>query len=97
MTDFHGIPRVYGMIVIAFGLLFFAPLLGFVFEQVGHDGNWNIVMFVLTVLALSASVLMMAFGTNIVWYHDKKIDDRSQEEIAKHSKYQPKESDSSDK
>ena len=97
MTEFYGIPRVYGMIVIIFGLTFFIPLLGFFLVQLDMDSEWSVVMFVLTVFALSASVLMIMFGTNIVWYHDKRFSEKTQEEIANDSDYAPKEGDKSEK
>ena len=97
MTEFYGIPRVYGMVVIIFGLIFFTPLLGFFLVQLDMDSDWSVVMFLLTVFALSASVLMIMFGTNIVWYHDRRFSDKTQQDIAKESKYAPKEGDMPEK
>lgn len=92
MSELHGIPKQYGMVVIIFGMVFFIPLLGFTIELV-HDLNdatgWSILMFVLTMIAIVASVLMMGFGTNIIWYHDKRIDDRTLEEKADKSEFRP--------
>lgn len=92
MSELHGIPKQYGMIVVIFGMVFFIPLLGFTIELV-HDLNdatgWSILMFVLTMIAIVASVLMMGFGTNIIWYHDKRIDDRTLEEKADKSEFRP--------
>ncbi len=92
MSELHGIPKQYGMVVVIFGMVFFIPLLGFTIELV-HDLNdatgWSILMFVLTMIAIVASVLMMGFGTNIIWYHDKKIDDRTLEEKADKSEFRP--------
>ncbi len=49
-------------------------------------------MFVLTVLALGMSITMLVVGTNIVWYHDPKDIEKTQEEIAESSEFYPKES-----
>ncbi len=92
MSELHGIPKQYGMIVIIFGMVFFIPLLGFTIELV-HDLNeesgWSILMFVLTMIAIVASILMIGFGTNIIWYHDKRIDDRTLDEKAGKSEFRP--------
>jgi len=92
MSELHGIPKQYGMIVIIFGMVFFIPLLGFTIELV-HDLNeesgWSILMFVLTMIAIVASILMIGFGANIIWYHDKRIDDRTLDEKAGKSEFRP--------
>ena len=92
MSDLHGIPKQYGMIVIIFGLIFFFPLLGFTSELV-HDLNdqsgWSVLMFGLTMVAIVASILMIGYGTNMIWYHDKKIDDRTLDEKASESEFRP--------
>jgi len=92
MSDLHGIPKQYGMIVIIFGLIFFFPLLGFTSELV-HDLNdqsgWSVLMFGLTMVAIVASILMIGYGTNMIWYHDKKIDDRTLDEKANKSEFRP--------
>jgi len=92
MSDLHGIPKQYGMIVVIFGLVFFFPLLGFTIELV-HDLNdqsgWSVFMFGLTMVAIVASILMIGYGTNMVWYHDKKIDDRTIDEKANGSEFRP--------
>ncbi len=78
MSELHGIPRQYGIIVIIFGMIFFFPLLGFTVELIRDlysQTGWGILMFGLTMIAMTASILMIGFGTNMVWYHDKKIDD----------------------
>jgi len=92
MSELHGIPRQYGMIVIIFGLVFFFPLLGFTVELIRDlysQTGWGIFMFALTMIAMIASVLMIGFGTNIVVYHDKKIDDRTLDEKADKSEFRP--------
>ncbi len=38
-------------------------------------GGWSILMLGMTIVALVASILMIGFGANIVWYHDKEDDD----------------------
>ena len=94
MTDVHGIPRVYGMIVIIFGLVFFFPLVGFMTELIQSftdAGGWSVLMLGMTIVALVASILMIGFGANIVWYHDKEDDDVTLEEKAEKSNFKPTE------
>ena len=92
MSNLHGIPRQYGMIVIIFGLIFFFPLLGFTIELVNDladETGWSIFMFGLTMVAIIASILMIGYGTNIIYYYDKKIDDRTLDEKADKSEFRP--------
>jgi len=96
MSNLHGIPKQYGMIVIIFGVIFFVPLLAFTVELI-HDlreaSGWSIIMFGLTMVALVFSIMMIGFGTNIIYYHDKKVDDITLEEKAGKSEYKPTETD----
>lgn len=94
MTDVHGIPKVYGMIVIIFGLVFFFPLVGFMTELIQSftdASGWSVLMLGMTIVALVASILMIGFGANIVWYHDKEDDDITLEEKAEKSNFKPTE------
>ena len=94
MTNLHGIPRIYGMVVIIIGIIFFAPLLAFLtvlIVDLRGENNWSVIMFGLTVSAMIIAILMIGFGTNIVVYHDKKVDDKTIEERAKESKFKPNE------
>lgn len=94
MTDVHGIPRVYGMIVIIFGLIFFFPLVGFMTELIQgftDASGWSVLMLGMTIVALVTSILMIGFGANIVWYHDKKDDETTIEEKAEKSEFKPTE------
>jgi len=92
MSSLHGIPKIYGMIVIIFGLIFFFPLLGFTVEllnDLSEKSGWSILMFALTMVAMVASIMMIGFGTNIIYYHDKKDDDKTIEERAGKSDFKP--------
>ncbi len=92
MSSLHGIPKHYGMIVIIFGLVFFFPLLGFTVELIKdltEKSGWSILMFGLTMVAIVASMLMIGFGTNIIYYHDKKDDDRTIQQKAENSDFKP--------
>jgi len=92
MSSLHGIPKIYGMIVIIFGLIFFFPLLGFTVEllnDLSEKSGWSILMFALTMVAMVASIMMIGFGTNIIYYHDKKDDDKTIEEKAGKSDFKP--------
>ncbi len=92
MSSLHGIPKHYGMIVIIFGLVFFFPLLGFTVELLNdltEKSGWSILMFGLTMVAIVASMLMIGFGTNMIYYHDKKDDDRTIEQKAENSDFKP--------
>jgi len=94
MTDLHGIPRVYGMIVIILGIIFFAPLLAFLtvlIVDLRGENNWSLIMLGLDVVALITSIFMIGIGTNIVIYHDKKVDDKTLEEKAEQSNFKPTE------
>ena len=96
MSELHGIPKVYGMIVIIFGLVFFFPTVGFMtvlIQDFTNAEGWSVLMLGMTVLSLIASILMIGFGVNIVWYHDKNSDDLTLEEKAENSEYRPTESD----
>ena len=80
------------MIVIIFGLVFFFPLLGFTVELIKdltEKSGWSILMFGLTMVAIVASMLMIGFGTNIIYYHDKKDDDRTIQQKAENSDFKP--------
>lgn len=80
------------MILIIFGMVFFVPALGFLLDLIAHldnDGSWSVLMMGFTILSIIASCLMIGFGTNIVWYHDKGVDDKTQDEKAKDSKFKP--------
>lgn len=92
MNNLHGLPKIYGMILIIFGMIFFIPLVGFIsvlVDDLTNGNKWSVLMFGLTLLAISASILMIGFGTNIVWYHDKKDDDKTFDEKIKNSKFKP--------
>lgn len=92
MSSLHGLPKIYGMILIIFGMVFFVPALGFLLDLIAHldnDGSWSVLMMGFTILSIIASCLMIGFGTNIVWYHDKGVDDKTQDEKAKNSKFKP--------
>jgi len=93
LSELHSVPRTYGLILIIGGLLIFFPMLAFLLEQWSDTENgWSVIMFVLTVLALGMSITMLVVGTNIVWYHDPKDIEKTQEEIAESSEFYPKES-----
>ncbi len=92
MDNLHGVPKNYGMVVIIFGLIFFFPLLAFTVELIDDlktGGGWSILMFGLTMVALVTSIVMIGFGSNIIYYHDKKDDDMTQEEKAGKSEFRP--------
>jgi len=92
MSSLHGIPRQYGMVVIILGLIFFFPLLGFTVEllkDLAEKGGWSLLMFGMTMIAMVASIMMIGFGTNIIYYHDKKDDDKTIEEKAGESEFRP--------
>jgi len=92
MDSTHGIPKQYGMIVIIFGMIFFIPLVAFTVEllqDLASGSGWSILMFALTMVALICSIMMLGFGCNIVYYHDKKDDDMTQEEKAGKSEFRP--------
>lgn len=92
MSELHGIPKQYGMIVIIFGLIFFFPLLGFTIELLNdltEKSGWSVLMFGLTMVAMIASILMIGFGSNIIYYHDKKDDDKTINEKAENSEFRP--------
>jgi len=92
MSDLHGIPKQYGMIVIIFGLVFFFPLLGFTIELLNdltEKSGWSVLMFGLTMVAMVASIFMIGFGSNIIYYHDKKDDDKTIDEKAENSEFRP--------
>ena len=97
MSSLHGIPRQYGLILIIFGVIFFVPLLAFLvvlLDDLTSDKTWSILMFGFTLVAMVASIMMIGFGTNIIYYHDKKDDDMTLEEKAGKSEYKPTENDS---
>jgi len=92
MSSLHGIPKQYGMIVIIFGLVFFFPLLGFTVDllnDLSEQTGWSVLMFGLTMVAMVASIMMIGFGTNMVYYHDKKDDDKTIDEKAEKSEFRP--------
>lgn len=92
MSELHGIPKQYGMIVIIFGLVFFFPLLGFTIELLNdltEKSGWSVLMFGLTMVAMVASIFMIGFGSNIIYYHDKKDDDKTIDEKAENSEFRP--------
>ena len=92
MSNLHGIPRQYGMVVIIFGLVFFFPLLGFTVEllyDLSEQTGWSVLMFGLTIVAMIASIMMIGFGTNIIYYHDDKDDDKTIDEKAEKSEFRP--------
>lgn len=94
MTDLHSIPRIYGMVVIILGIVFFAPLLAFLtvlIVDLKGDNNWSLIMLGLDIVAIISSIFMIGFGTNIVIYHDKKVDDKTLEEKAEESNFKPSE------
>ena len=94
MTDFYGIPRIYGMIVIIVGIIFFAPLLAFLtvlLVDLQEEKNWSVIMLGLDIFAIIVSICMIGFGTNIVIYHDKKVDDKTIQEKSNESKFKPTE------
>jgi len=92
--NLHGIPKIYGMIVIIFGMVFFVPSVGFLLILIDDLSNWgNLLMFGFVIASIIASSLMIGFGTNIVWYHDQKVDDKTLDEKAKNSKFKPTESE----
>jgi len=96
MSNLHGLPKIYGMILIIFGMVFFVPSVGFFLDLIGHlenDSSWSVLMLGFTVLSIIASCLMIGFGTNIVWYHDEGVDDETLDEKAKNSKFKPSESE----
>lgn len=94
MSNLHGIPKIYGMILIIFGMVFFVPSVGFLLILIDDLSNWgNLLMFGFVIASIIASSLMIGFGTNIVWYHDKKVDDKTLDEKAKNSKFKPTESE----
>lgn len=92
MSEMHGVPKQYGMIVIIFGLVFFFPLLAFTIELLDDlviGSGWSIVMFGMTMVAMVASILMIGFGSNIIYYHDKKDDGKTLDEKADESEFRP--------
>ncbi len=92
MSSLHGVPKQYGMIVIIFGLVFFFPLLGFTVELLNdlrEQTGWSVLMFGLTMIAIVASIMMIGFGSNMIYYHDKKDDDKTIEEKAGESEFRP--------
>ncbi len=92
MDNMHGVPKQYGMIVIIFGMIFFIPSLAFTVELIydlASGSGWSIIMFGLTMIALICSIMMLGFGCNIVYYHDKKDDDKTIDEKAGESEYKP--------
>jgi len=92
MSSLHGVPKQYGMIVIIFGLVFFFPLLGFTVEllnDLSEQTGWSVLMFGLTMVAMVASIMMIGFGTNMIYYHDKKDDDKTIDEKAEKSEFRP--------
>lgn len=94
MSQLHGLPKIYGMILIIFGMVFFVPALGFLLDLIAHldnDGSWSVLMMGFTILSIIASCLMIGFGTNIVWYHDKRDNDKTLDEKVKNSKFKPSE------
>jgi len=94
MSYIHSVPKIYGMILIILGVIFFVPLLGFIVELFSdlqsQQNNWSIIMVAWTITSMVITIFMMAFGTDIVWYHDKKVNDTTLEEKAEQSKYKPK-------
>jgi len=46
-------------------------------------------MFGLTMVAMVASIFMVGFGSNIIYYHDKKDDDKTIDEKAEKSEFRP--------
>jgi len=50
-------------------------------------------MFGLTMVAMGASIFMIGYGTNIVYYHEKNDDDITIDEKTGQSKYKPIEED----
>jgi len=96
MSNLHGLPKIYGMILIIFGMVFFVPSVGFFLDLIGHlenDDSWSVLMLGFTILSIIASCLMIGFGTNIVWYHDEGLDDKTLDEKANGSKFKPSESE----
>ena len=92
MSQLHGLPKIYGMILIIFGMIFFVSAVGFLLDLIGHldnDSSWSVLMMVFPIVSIIISSLMIGFGTNIVWYHDKGVDDKTQDEKAKNSKFKP--------
>ncbi len=92
MSELHGIPKQYGMTVIIFGVIFFVPLLAFTTELIQDllaNEGWNVLMFGLTIVALIASIMMIGFGTNMIYYHDKKDDEKTLQEKADSSEFKP--------
>lgn len=90
MNNLLGLPKIYGMIFIIFGMVFFVPSVGFLLNLIDDLKSWgSILMFGFVIASIIASSLMIGFGTNIVWYHDKKDDDETLDEKVKNSKFKP--------
>lgn len=97
MSSLHGLPKIYGMILIIFGMIFFIPSVAYLIELIEDlktDGKLaTVIMLGFAIVSIIASTLMIGFGVNIVWYHDEKIDDKTLDEKAHNSKYKPSESE----
>jgi len=92
MSDLHAIPSHYGLILIIFGVIFFVPLLAFtvvLIIDLFSDNIWSILMFGFTLVAMVCSIMMIGFGTNIIYYHDKKDNEKTLDEKASESEFRP--------
>lgn len=97
LRDYHGLPRIYGSILIIIAIVIFVPLLGFIatlFTDLGNTTrppNWSFIMVVWTVVAVIITIFVMAIGADIAWYHDKNVDDRTIDQKANESSFKPNE------
>jgi len=88
---------MYGTTLIFIAIIIFVPLLGFtavLFTQYGNPENpqnWSLVMVIWTIVAIGITIFVMAIGFDIVWYHDKNVDDTTLDEKAKDSNFKPAE------
>lgn len=97
MNKLHALPRTYGYVLIMLGITFFLPSLA-VFQlymipelwtHISQLIGWSNLMFAWSVVSIVISGVMIAYGCDILWYHDKKSDSKSIEDNAKDSKYAP--------
>ena len=97
MNKLHALPRSYGYILMLLGVTFFLPALGIfqlylipeLWTQISITFGWSHFMFGWSVISMVISAIMIAYGCDMVWYHDNKSDPTSIDENAKHSDYTP--------
>ncbi len=77
--NIHAVPRYMGFILIAVGMIFLVSLLAMIqiwsiselWEQVLEQTGWSPLIIGYVFASLTIVALMIAYGAEIVYYHDK--------------------------